>query len=178
MKQTDGFHLRDRFRAHLGLAKMRQIQPAPAKAYRNWKKFLKINCNKFFVMPTQIRISDIGLYLRCPRLVYFDSMGKLQRKNNARQLILKSLMLGIVGGTDLEVELKESLARLEQELPMVYEIEPEEIGQACRELEGRIPEISASLLPHLHLLVPSVVEVDLRSEKMGLSGRPKCSRTR
>jgi len=122
-------------------------------------------------MPTQVRISDIGLYLSCPRLVYFDSMGKLQRKNNAQQLLLKNLMLGIVGGIDLEGELKESLLRLEQELPMVYEIEPEEIGPACRELEARIPEISASLSPRLHLLVPSVVEVDLRSEKLGLSGR-------
>ncbi|RQW78568.1 MAG: hypothetical protein EHM14_11640, partial [Methanothrix sp.] len=122
-------------------------------------------------MPTQVRISDIGLYLRCPRLVYFDSMGKLQRKNSAQQLLLKNLMLGIVGKTDLECELKESLARLEQELPMVYEIAPEEIGPACRELEASIPEISASLLPHLDSLIPCDVEVDLRSEKLGLSGR-------
>jgi CRISPR-associated exonuclease Cas4 len=122
-------------------------------------------------MPTQVRISDIGLYLRCPRLVYFDSMGKLQRKNSAQQLLLKNMMLGIVGETDLEGELKESLARLELELPIIYEIGPEEISPACRELEARIPEISASLSPYLHLLVPSEVEVDLRSEKLGLSGR-------
>lgn len=122
-------------------------------------------------MVTQVRISDIGLYLRCPRLVYFDSLGKLQRKNSAQQLILKNLMLGIVGKTDLASELKESLARLEQELPMAYEIEPEEIGPACRELEARIPEISASLLPHLDNLIPCEVEVDLRSEKLWLSGR-------
>jgi len=128
-------------------------------------------------MVTQVRISDIGLYLRCPRLVYFDSMGKLQRKNSAQQLILKNLMLGIIGKTDLASELKESLARLEQELPMAYEIEPEEIGPACRELEARIPEISASLLPHLGNLIPCEVEVDLRSEKLGLSGKRKCSMT-
>jgi len=63
------------------------------------------------------------------------------------------------------------LTRLEQELPLIYDIEPYEINSACRELEGKIPEIASGLLPYIGMLVPGEVEVDLRSEKLGLSGR-------
>jgi len=118
-----------------------------------------------------VRISDIGLYLRCPRLVYFDSLGTLHRKNNPEQLLLRSLMLGLSGEADLEGQLRESLARLELELPLIYEIEPEELGPACRELEGKIGEIAQGLSHQLDLILPSSVEVDLRSEKLHLSGR-------
>ncbi|MDM7940790.1 MAG: Dna2/Cas4 domain-containing protein [Methanothrix sp.] len=122
-------------------------------------------------MPSQIRISDIGLYLRCPRLVYFDAMGRLSHKSNPMHLLLRSLMLAIVDEEDLEGQLKGSLTRLEQELPLIYDIEPYEINSACRELEGKIPEIASGLLPYIGMLVPGEVEVDLRSEKLGLSGR-------
>ena len=122
-------------------------------------------------MPSLVRISDIGLYLRCPRLVYFDSLGTLPRKNNPEQLLLRSLMLGLSGEADLEGQLRESLARLEMELPLIYEIEQDELGPACRELEDRIAEIAKGLSPHLDLILPSSVEVDLRSEKLHLSGR-------
>jgi len=122
-------------------------------------------------MPSLVRISDIGLYLRCPRLVYFDSLGKLPRENNPEQLLLRSLMLGLSGEADLEGQLRESLARLELELPLIYEIEPEELGSACRELEERIAEIAQGLSHQLDLILPSSVEVDLRSEKLRLSGR-------
>ncbi len=122
-------------------------------------------------MPSQIRISDIGLYLRCPRLVYFDAMGRLSHKNNPKHLLLRALMLAIVGEEDLEGQLKGSLKSLEQELPLIYDIEPDEINSACRELEGKISEISNGLSPYIDMLVPCDVEVDLRSEKLGLSGR-------
>jgi CRISPR-associated exonuclease Cas4 len=123
------------------------------------------------LMPSLVRISDIGLYLRCPRLVYFDSLGTLHRKNNPEQLLLRSLMLGLSGEADLEGQLRESLARLEMELPLIYDIEREEIGPACRELEEMIIEIAQGLSPYLDLILPSSVEVDLRSEKLRLSGR-------
>jgi len=122
-------------------------------------------------MPPLVRISDIGLYLRCPRLVYFDSLGKLPRKNSPEQLLLRSLMLGLSGEADLEGQLRESLVRLEMELPLIYEIKQEELGPACRELENKIAEIAQGLSPHLDLILPSSVEVDLRSEKLRLSGR-------
>jgi len=54
---------------------------------------------------------------------------------------------------------------------LIYDIEPYEINSACRELEGKIPEIASGLLPYIGMLVPGEVEVDLRSEKLGLSGR-------
>ncbi len=46
-------------------------------------------------MPPLVRISEIGLYIRCPRLVYYDHLGKLPRKNNPEQLLLRSLKLRI-----------------------------------------------------------------------------------
>ncbi len=44
--------------------------------------------------PLAVRISDIGLYLRCPRMVYFDSLDKLPRRDNPEHLLLRSLKLG------------------------------------------------------------------------------------
>jgi len=122
-------------------------------------------------MPPLVRISDIGLYLRCPRLVYFDNLGKIKRENNAEQILLRSLMLSLSQETDLESQLKEALVRLEEEIPIVYEIGPEDLGQACRELEGKISLIVQGLSPYIDRLFPCEAEVDLRSEKLGLSGR-------
>jgi CRISPR-associated exonuclease Cas4 len=124
-------------------------------------------------MYSLIRISDINLYLRCPRLIYFDALGNLPRRISPEQLLLRSLMLSISfpGGMDMEAELLAALSRLEQELPLVYEIDPAELSQACREMEGRIPELACGLAPHINLLFPSEVEVDLRSDRLGLSGR-------
>lgn len=118
-----------------------------------------------------VRISDIGLYLRCPRMVYFDSLNKLIRRDDPNHLLLKSLMLSISGESDLESRLSAALARLEQELTLVYEIDAIELESACRELEERIPELADYLSAHLRILLPCEVEVDLRSERLGLSGR-------
>jgi CRISPR-associated exonuclease Cas4 len=122
-------------------------------------------------MHQPVRISDIGLYLRCPRLVYFDSLGSLPRRDNPEHLLLHSVMIELSSEGDLHEQLREILARLERELPLVYEIEPDDLRPACRELEGRIEEIACSLSQHVHQLFPSDVEVDLRSESLGLSGR-------
>jgi CRISPR-associated exonuclease Cas4 len=122
-------------------------------------------------MPPLVRISDIGLYLRCPRLVYFDNLGKITRENSTEQILIRSLMLSLSQETDLESQLKEALARLEEEIPIVYEIRQEDLGQACRELEGKISQIAQGLSPYIDRLFPCEAEVDLRSEKLGLSGR-------
>jgi CRISPR-associated exonuclease Cas4 len=128
-------------------------------------------------MSSLIRISDISLYLRCPRLIYFDALGSLPRKISPEQLLLRSLMLSIslsdstFSGSDIEASFRSALSRLEQELPLVYEIDPTELNQACREMEGRIPELACGFAPYINLLFPSEVEVDLRSNKLGLSGR-------
>ncbi len=122
-------------------------------------------------MPPLVRISEIGQYLRCPRMVYYDHLGKLPRKSDPEHLLLRSLMLSLSDGEKPEGQLRAALSRLEEELPLVYEIEPQELGPAALDLEVRIDDIARSLLPHLHLLLPCEVEVDLRSEKLGLSGR-------
>jgi CRISPR-associated exonuclease Cas4 len=80
-------------------------------------------------------------------------------------------MLSISGGTDIEARLREALSRLELELPLVYEIDPVILSPACRDMEERIPELACGLAPHINHLFPSDVEVDLRSDKLGLSGR-------
>lgn len=122
-------------------------------------------------MSSLIRISDISLYLRCPRLIYFDALGNLPRRIGPEQLLLRSLMLSLSGETDVEAQLRSALSRLELELPLVYEIEPAKLSPACREMESRISELACGLAPHFDLLLPCEVEVDLRSDRLGLSGR-------
>ncbi len=48
-----------------------------------------------WVMTTYVRISDISLYLRCPRLVYFETLGRTTRKSSAMQTLIRSLMLSL-----------------------------------------------------------------------------------
>jgi CRISPR-associated exonuclease Cas4 len=122
-------------------------------------------------MSPPVRISEIRLYLRCPRLVYFESLGDRPREKDAGHILLHNLMLSLSQKRDLEGQLKEVLARLEVELPLVYEIEPEEIGRACRDLEAEISGIARGLAAHIDQLIPCQAEVDLFSNKLGLSGR-------
>lgn len=95
----------------------------------------------------------------------------MPQKIDARQILLRSLMLCLSQKSDLEGHLKEIAARLEEELPLVYEIEPDELATACRELEGEIESIARGLAGHLNLLLPCQAEVDLFSDKLNLSGR-------
>jgi CRISPR-associated exonuclease Cas4 len=122
-------------------------------------------------MEPSVRISDIGLYLRCPRLVYFDALGNLPRKNDIHRLLLRSLMLSLCDKGDLEDQLRASLARLAQEVSLIYDVDTAGLQQALAELEGKIPEISQNLLPYCDILFPNEVEVDLRSSRLGLTGR-------
>ena len=113
------------------------------------------------LMQLPIRIHDIGLYLRCPRLIFFENLknGNTLKKINARHLLLRSLMLSISQKDDLEGQLRESLSILREELPLVYEIEPDELGPACQELEGEIAGIARNLAGHLDLLLPCQAEI-------------------
>ncbi len=122
-------------------------------------------------MHTPVRIHEIGLYLRCPRLIFFENLRNTSRKIDAKHILLHSLMLSISQKNDLEGQLRETLARLQEELPLVYEIDPVEVEQACRELEGEIAGIARGLAGQLDLLLPCQAEVDLYSDKLGLSGR-------
>jgi CRISPR-associated exonuclease Cas4 len=122
-------------------------------------------------MPPLVRVSDLGLYLRCPRLVYFDSMVGLPRRMDASHILLRNLILSISRGADLEANLRTSLYQLAQELPLVYDVDPGELALAASQLQSSIAEIAEAYRPLLDLLLPCEVEVDLRSEKLGLSGR-------
>ncbi|HPS91422.1 MAG TPA: Dna2/Cas4 domain-containing protein [Methanothrix sp.] len=124
-------------------------------------------------MQPPVRIYDIGLYLRCPRLIFFENLRNkgMPRKIDTKHILLRSLMLSISRKDDLEGHLRENLSRLQEELPLVYEIEPDELKPACRELEGEIAGIALGLAGQLNLLLPCQAEVDLFSDKLGLSGR-------
>jgi CRISPR-associated exonuclease Cas4 len=124
-------------------------------------------------MLTPVRISDFGLYLRCPRLVYFDALGSLPRKVSPFNLLLRELILRISSDEDLMDQLVTGLAKLEQDLPLIYgaEIDPEELGLVAKEVEALIPGMAQGLADALDQILPSVVEVDLRSERLMLSGR-------
>jgi CRISPR-associated exonuclease Cas4 len=80
-------------------------------------------------------------------------------------------MLSLCDKGDLEDQLRASLARLAQEVPLIYDVDPAGLQQALAELEGEIPEISQSLLLCYDRLFPNEVEVDLRSSRLGLTGR-------
>jgi CRISPR-associated exonuclease Cas4 len=124
-------------------------------------------------MKPSIRVNEISLYLRCPRLIFFENLRNkgLPRKIDAKHILLRSLMLSISQKDDLECHLRENLSRLQDELPVVYEIDPDELQPACRELEGEVAGIARSLAGYLDLLLPCQAEVDLFSDKLGLSGR-------
>jgi hypothetical protein len=69
-------------------------------------------------------------------------------------------MLSISQKDDLESQLRDSLARLEVELPLVYEIDPAEMKPACRELEGEIAAIARGLAGHMDLLLPCQADLE------------------
>ena len=118
-----------------------------------------------------IRISDIGLYLRCPRLVYFDSLRKLTRFSSAKQILMRSLVLSLLQEDDLEGQLKEALERLEVELPLIYDLEPGELQVALQEVNDQIGQLARGLGEQMDLLIPFEADVELYSERLGLSGR-------
>jgi CRISPR-associated exonuclease Cas4 len=124
-------------------------------------------------MATPVRISDIGLYLRCPRLVYFDALSDLHRKISPVHLLLRGLMLSLSEEGNLENQLLNSLAKQEQELPLIYgdEIDIQELGLAIQEVAALVPGMAQGLASTTNQILPSEVEVDLRSERLGLSGR-------
>ena len=129
-------------------------------------------------MSAPVRISEIGLYLRCPRLVYFQNLGSLAAPEDVARMLLRALMFSLsalpssqLSASDLKGLLEENLGRLEQEMPVIYEIDSIEVESACRDLEPEIEGISQELAGSLNLILPCEVEIDLRSEKLGLSGR-------
>jgi hypothetical protein len=94
-------------------------------------------------MITLVRISDIGLYLRSPRLVYFDALS-LPKKVSPVHLLLRGLILCLSEDEFLETQLSTRLAKLGTELPLIYgdAIEPKELDQAAQEVEALMPGLA------------------------------------
>ena len=82
-------------------------------------------------------------------------------------------MLRISSMENLKDLLLADLAKLEQELPLIYgdEIYPQELNLAAKEVESLIPRMAQGLVISLDQILPSEMEVDLRSERLSLSGR-------
>jgi CRISPR-associated exonuclease Cas4 len=131
-------------------------------------------------MPSPVRISEISLYLHCPRLVYFQAMGRevWPKAESPKNLLLREMALSISefepdGDVNLENWLREALDRAEAELPVICgeEVNIHDLRAGAEEIRETLPEIASKLSPSLSLLIPSEVEVDLRSDRLGLSGR-------
>jgi CRISPR-associated exonuclease Cas4 len=131
-------------------------------------------------MSQPVRISDISLYLRCPRLVYFQAMGRpvWPKAESPKNLLLREMALSLSefepdGETDLLAWLREALERAEAELPVICGegVNQHDLRAAAGEIRESLPEIASKLSPKLELLIPSEVEVDLRSYRLDLSGR-------
>ncbi len=121
-------------------------------------------------MPPIVRISDLGLYLRCPRLVYFDALGRLPWKASPRNHLLRELMLSSSEDVSREA-LASRLKSLKEELPLIEEVDEDELECAALDLEERLAEISSYMESFRPALQPSEVDLDLRSDRLGLSGR-------
>jgi CRISPR-associated exonuclease Cas4 len=131
-------------------------------------------------MQHPVRISEISLYLRCPRLVYFQAMGRSvwPKTESPINLLMREMALSLCefepdGGIDLEAWLRDNLERAESELPVIYgeDINLHDLKAAAGEIRETLPEMASKLLLKLNLITPSEVEVDLRSDRLGLSGR-------
>jgi len=121
-------------------------------------------------MKPLVRISDLATYLRCPRLVYFDSMGSLHRDLSSSNLLLRELVLSITEPDDLEEQLNRALERLRFDLPAIYG-ERMDAEQAFEEVKILVPGIVQGYSSVLGRIVPCEADVDLRSERLGLTGR-------
>ena len=131
-------------------------------------------------MAEPVRISDISLYLRCPRLIYFQAMGRKVWPEAASlsNLLMREVALSISefeaeGGMDLDAFLRESIDRAKLELPTIYPegINPADLLAAAEAVGEVVGDLGSKLSEKLGLLTPSEVEVDLRSDRLGLSGR-------
>jgi CRISPR-associated exonuclease Cas4 len=146
----------------------------------------------------EISVSDLLLYINCPRKVYFVSRGfELFPEVNVSRLermLLKELSLTYsevitkcsLNADNLCKELEITLARTCIDLPLLFPGELEGVGreifdEAEARARAKIPEIATNLLraieeygkePMLAALTPVKTEPFLSSEKLNLKGVP------
>ncbi|MGB9926827.1 MAG: Dna2/Cas4 domain-containing protein [Methanosarcina sp.] len=146
----------------------------------------------------EISVSDLLLYMNCPRKVYFVSRGfELLPEMDASRLeriLLKELSLAYpeivkkcsLNADNLVLELELALSQTYIDLPILFPGEMEGISkeisdEAEARARAKIPEIAANLFraveeygkePMLAALTPVKVEPFLSSEKLNLRGIP------
>lgn len=109
-----------------------------------------------------VRIHDIGLYLRCPMLVYLESMGRECFRADTERIILRYLAL-YAAPEDLRGDLSKVLV----DLTRIHRIPEEDV---IRSVDGMRESISRIASVPRELLTPCDIEVELRSERLWLSG--------
>ncbi|HWR25913.1 MAG TPA: Dna2/Cas4 domain-containing protein [Methanosarcina sp.] len=149
-------------------------------------------------LSTEVNVSDLVLYINCPRKVYFASRGfELFPEVNAsrvERMLLKELSLNyseVIKNCSLNAdilckELEISLARIYTDLPLLFprelaDVEREVLHEGEARARAKIPGIAANLLgaveeygkePMLAALTPVKTEPFLSSEKLNLKGVP------
>jgi len=139
-------------------------------------------------MQPLVRVSDLSLYLRCPRLVYFASTGALQPlAPDPAKTLLRHLMLSIdtaiadagiqldavasgsASRDEIEAVLSCSLERIASEMPLFCEdIDSAKISVATDGVKAVLSQIAR--MP-LEMLQPCETDLDMRSDRLRLSGR-------
>ncbi|HNR56957.1 MAG: CRISPR-associated protein Cas4 [Methanothrix sp.] len=132
------------------------------------------------LMAQPVRIFDVSLYLRCPRLLYFQAMGRKVHPEAAapatllmREVALSLSEIGPEEAADLGGWLREALERALVELPAIFpdRMNPHDLQAAAEEVGAWAAEVAPRMVLALQLITPSTVEVDLRSDRLGISGR-------
>ncbi|OPY45374.1 MAG: PD-(D/E)XK nuclease superfamily protein [Methanosaeta sp. PtaU1.Bin028] len=119
-------------------------------------------------MVLMVRISDISRYLCCPRLIYFERGQFAPELVSPSHILLRHMLLSWQAGSDPS-DMEEAILRLIQDLLLIYpQISQADLLVAADEVRHLLPDLI--LLP-AERLVPSELEVELRSERLGLTGR-------
>ncbi|MDQ1251401.1 MAG: CRISPR-associated exonuclease Cas4 [Euryarchaeota archaeon] len=166
------------------------------------KKFIRVLIEVYLMLTElqnpEITVSDILLYLNCPRKVYFVNRGfeLVPEMNVSRieRMLLKEFALTYaesikqcsLKADKLQKELEDNLAQVCIDLPHLFPgelegVEKEILNEAEMRARSKIPEIACNLLsaveeygqePMLAALTPVKTEPFLSSGKLNLKGIP------
>lgn len=109
-----------------------------------------------------VRIHDIGLYMRCPMLVYLEFMGRDCFRPDTGRTLLRHLAL--YSAPD---DLRGDMSKVVRDVATVHRIPEEEL---IRAIDGMRDSISRIASVPRDLITPCDIEVELRSDRLGLSG--------
>ena len=130
-----------------------------------------------------IRVSDITVYHKCPRMCYFNNKGLAEKSAGyLERLILKELALTYASAFKSDEKLtllNGELDRISNEIRVIYRnelsgIDDETIARSVSDIRALLPDI-VSNLPANSNFFEGEVQYDeplLKSEKFGISGAP------